>query len=110
MSLAHAVPPDQRVVRSHRGLPWLVALLIHRCQDMEAGLLPRVLLEGVPLIRPLPNFWQSFCNRTLLVFDMDGAETAKSRLGDNQLLTKAQPERFCLPALSCFQRVSRAAP
>src|SRR3954464_9918753 len=73
MSLAYAVPPDQRVVHSHRGLPWLIALLVHRRQDMEAGLVPRVLLESVPLIGPLPNLRQSFCNRTLLVFDMDGA-------------------------------------
>jgi len=73
MSLAHAVPPDQRVIRSHRGLPRLIALLVHRRQDMETGLVSRVLLKGVPLIGSLPNLWQSFCNRILLVFDMDGA-------------------------------------
>src|SRR5438477_10746870 len=71
MSLAHAVPPDQRMVCSHRGSARLIALLVYCCQDMETGLIPWVLLEGVPLIGPLPKLRQSFRNRTLLGFDMD---------------------------------------
>src|ERR1700730_2793664 len=72
MSLAHAVPPDQRMVCSHRGSARLIALLVYCCQDMETGLVPWVLLEGAPLIGPRPYLRQPSRDRPLLGFDPNG--------------------------------------
>src|SRR6476469_4226961 len=72
-TLANAMRPHHRMVRSHRGALRIVGRLVCDREDMESGLAARIVFERIPLVAngPLPHLRQSLGDWTLRVLDLD---------------------------------------
>src|SRR5215469_14464354 len=71
MALLDAVPPDEWMIRAHRGASGAVGLLIDSRENMKTRLTPRALIERVPFLGTMPRLRKAFGDRTLAIFHMD---------------------------------------